>query len=282
MNGRNTIVGLCMLCALLVSAFAAQSASAEIIKGTTTFTCVKNAPPEDLRGEHCLPEGNAPKEYGHVAFAQDTTTQITGTNAKTANDTTTAAVSRLKTTIAGVPLELSATGVSGSGWMENKVAANGEHYAHGKGTITFTGVEVTKPEGRGCKVYTDNEATKTEGEVGVVHTRELTATTQGQEMALKFQPAEGETFANFFVTCEPGKQIPAIEGTWSCNGSVKGTPNGATTGFTHEATTTQNTLKCKGTKSGIDGQLTLIGRHKDSAGTYNPLSNTTVETKIGT
>ncbi|HEX6667084.1 MAG TPA: hypothetical protein VF081_10875 [Solirubrobacterales bacterium] len=281
MNGRRAIVGLCMLCALLTSAFAAQSASA--ITGTTAFTCVKGAKPEDRKGEHCLEIEPliANKEYGHVPIAQDTTTELTGTNEKTEEGTTAASTGRLRLTIAGVPLELGATGVDGSGWMENKVAASGEHYAHGKGTITFTGVKVTKPEGRGCKVFTDSDL-GVKGEEGVVHTRELTATTElqkaGEPHFLNFKAADGGNFANFYVECEEGKKIPAIEGTWSCSGSVKGQPNGATTVFTHATVTTENLLKCKGTKSGIEGKLTLSSRAKGSGGAFTPLAATTVAT----
>jgi len=40
MASRKTIAGLCLLCALGLSAFAAQSASAAVA-GTTAFTCKK-------------------------------------------------------------------------------------------------------------------------------------------------------------------------------------------------------------------------------------------------
>ncbi|HEX6667314.1 MAG TPA: hypothetical protein VF081_12035 [Solirubrobacterales bacterium] len=273
MNARIGIASLCMLCALLSSAFAAQSASA--ITGTTAFTCVQEQ--GTLRGEHCLATGTAWPAFGHVAIPQNDTTETTTTNAKTGPETTTASGLRLKQTIAGVPLELSATGVSGSGWIENKVVASGEkggeHYAHGKGTLTFTGVEVTQPAGRGCKATTDNAAT--EGEVGVVHSKELTAITEGQNW--KFLPAEGNVLASFFVTCEEGKQIPTIEGTWSVTGSVKGAPEGATIKFTHTSTTAEATLRTKGVKAGLEGNLTLSAR-ANGGNLYWPVASTTVTT----
>ncbi|HEX6666546.1 MAG TPA: hypothetical protein VF081_08140 [Solirubrobacterales bacterium] len=279
MNGRRAIVGLCMLCALLVSAFAAQSASA--ITGTTAFTCVKGGGDKSLRGEHCLTTGTAEQNYGHVAITENETTELTGTNAKTESETSTHSIARLRVTIAGVPLELSATGVSGSGWMENKKdSGTGEHYTEGEGTITFTEVKVTKPEGRGCKATTHKEdgSGVEEGTEGIVHTRSLRATTKGQGDFLKFTAADNGNFANFWVTCEEGKKIPAIEGTWSVSGSVKGVPKGATTGFTHTETTTQGTLIAKGNKAGIEGQLTLSGRAKGSTGAYTPLAATTITT----
>ncbi|HEX6666706.1 MAG TPA: hypothetical protein VF081_08950 [Solirubrobacterales bacterium] len=278
MNGRRAIVGLCMLCALLVSAFAAQSASA--ITGTTAFTCSEAAAVKDRVGAHCLNiEGE--KKFGHVAIAENTTTELEGTNANTATNTTTSRIGKLRETIGGVPLELQATGVGGSGTMENKKTAGGEHYAEGSGTITFTGVTVTEPAGRGCKVFTHKEDGSgdpgEEGAEGIVHTLPLKATTEGQGDSLKFTPVVGEKFANFWITCTT--KLAAIEGTWSCTGSVKGVPNGATTEFTHATVTTENTLKCRGSKAGIDGALTLKGKDPKIVGdTFKPIAATTVTT----
>ncbi|HEX6666694.1 MAG TPA: hypothetical protein VF081_08880 [Solirubrobacterales bacterium] len=277
MNGHRTIVGLCILCALLTSALAAPSASA--ITGTTAFTCSEAAETKDRVGEHCLNiEGT--KKFGHIPITANTTTELTTTNDKTANNTTTARIGKLRVTIAGVPLELQVTGASASGWMTNAVnPTTKEHYSHGEGTTTFTGVTVTEPAGRGCKVFTDKEETgpPSEGEVGVVHTRVLKATTEGQGDNLKLEPADGPTksFMNFFITCE--SKIEAIEGTWSCTGSLKGQLNGATIEYTHATVTTENQLKCRGAKAGVDFGTTGKGR-ANSLETYKPLSTTTVTT----
>lgn len=275
MNKRRTIMGLGMLCALLLSAFAAQSASA--ITGTTGFTCVKGGGDKALRGEHCLTTGAAAQEYGHVAIEQDKTTEIIATNGKTASGTTEATKVRLKASVGGTPVELVASELTGQGWVENKVAASGEHYTLTHATITFTEVEVAKPEGRGCKVYTDNEEAKTEGEVGVIHTRELKGTTEAQGDFFKYEAADGGAYANFFLTCEEGKKIPGCEGTLTVTGSVKATPEGTTSNLTHAATTTQGTLFVKGNKAGIDGSLTLSVREK-GGGAYTPVAQTTVTT----
>lgn len=105
----------------------------------------------------------------------------------------------------------------------------------------------------------------------------LTATTEGAGDNLTFKAADGGNFANFWFTCEEGKKIPFIEGTWSCNGSVKGQPEGATTNFTHAPVTTEALLKCKGAKTGIELKMTGSGREKGS-GAYTALSTTTVTT----
>jgi hypothetical protein len=279
MNGRRAIVGLCMLCALVFSAFAAQGAAAAT-KGTTAFTCVKEK--GTLRGEHCLTTGSASPTFGHVAIAENTTTELSATNAKTASETTAAAPKIFKFTLAGVPLELQATGVSATGSATNKKAASGEHYFSGTGTITYTGVTVLKPAGQGCKVTTDEEfpvgsGIFREGAEGVVHTKELKFTTEGQEDFLKFEPASGTVFATFWVTCT-GEGVPeALKGTYTVTGSVKCPTVGATIVCTHEATTALNTLKVKGLKAGLEGSLTVSGR-SGGAGAFTPLSNTTVET----
>ncbi|HEX6666678.1 MAG TPA: hypothetical protein VF081_08800 [Solirubrobacterales bacterium] len=274
MNGRRAIVGLCMLCALLVSAFAAQSASA-VTNGTTAFTCVKGGGDKSLRGEHCLTTGTATKEYGHGIIFQDTTTELTGTNAKTESETTKSRIFKLRTTIGGIGLELQATGASASGWMENRLA-NSVHFIWAAGGLTLTGVTVKEPAGRGCQVFTDKEeAIKTEGEIGVIHSRELRVDTYIWGDAIHIDPLFLGSFANFFITCTT--KLEAIEGTWECTGSVNGVPNGATVDFTHATVTAENTLKCRGAKAAIDGSLTLSGR-ANSGQSYTPLAATTVST----
>jgi hypothetical protein len=275
MNGRRAIVGLCMLCALVFSAFAAQGAAAAT-KGTTAFTCIQD-PFGTLIGAHCLTTGSGEK-YSHVAIAENTTTELKGTNANTASGTTAAAPSILKVTIAGTPLELQATTVTGTGSATNKKAASGEHFVSGTGEIVYTGVTVLKPEGKGCDVYEDNAGV--EGTKGTVKTVKLKATTEGQGDFLKFEPNEGTTFANFFITCTNPEVPEVLKGTWTVTGSLKCPVTGATTVCGHEEITTQNTLKAKGSKAGLSGALTISGRDPltDPATQFRPLSNTTVET----
>jgi hypothetical protein len=274
MTGRRTIVGLWMLCALALSAFAAQSASATT-KGTTAFTCKKTGAGGGFTKSHCKPADAGSGEYSHVAVAENTTTEIKGTNQNTAAETTKATNLILKVTVGGVELELQATGLAGEGWTENrKDPGTGEHYLVDAGMTQFTGVTVQKPAGKGCKVYTDNEGVK--GAEGVVDTAQLSVTSKGQGDFLKFEPTEGSTFARFiFDGCSPA--VPACEGTWEVTGSLKGVPEGATVRFSHTEVTTQNTLKGKGSKAGLEGTVAISSR-MDNTETYTPLSVTTVET----
>jgi hypothetical protein len=278
MTGRRAILGICMLCALIISAVAAQSALA--VSGTTAFTCVKDAA-GTLKGEHCLTGGTG-ENYKHVEIAQDKTTEIQITNAKTANETKEATNKIFKVTIAGVPLELRATGVSGSGSVTNKKdAATGEHYVTGTVEFKYTGVTVAKPEGKGCEVFTDRGPGEPHGTVGEVDVH-ADFTTQGQGDSVKFTPAAstgaGAPFATFNITC--GGLVPALEGTWEITGSVtcKPTaPTGATGHCVHNEITTANTLKSKGSKAGLEGTITVSGR-ANSGEAYKPLSSTTVTT----
>jgi hypothetical protein len=237
MTGRRAIVGLCMLCALVFSAFAAQSASA---KSTTAVTCGKGLGTSDFSDGHCKTNVGAGKgEFGHATFVGKT--NITGTNETTggAKEAT-----KLKSVQAGVTLELQSQTLTGTGTMENKEEA-GEMFAHGTGVITYKEVTVTAPAGKGCKVKTEEVVTK-----------ELTATTKGLENQLNFTPAAGETFAEFTVE---GCSIAALNHVYTAKGSVKGTIEGATTRTTHAGTTEQNTLTLSGQKAGIEGVLAIKG-----------------------
>jgi hypothetical protein len=282
MNGRRAIVGLCMLCALLVSAFAAQSASAVTkVKGTTAFTCKPVTPVDNTVGfskAHCRPEDavSTKATFEHFEIPPNTTTKITGNNKTTGGESE---ATKLVSTAFGATIELSGKVTEGEGWMTNAVEGK-EHYTHGEGTITYKEVSVVKPAN--CIVQTDGPL-KEKGEAGVIHTEPLKATTKGQGDRLKFEPKEGTVFARFWIE---GATCPLKENTFSVSGTVLGTPNGATTNFTEADTTAQNTLKLGANKAGLSGTLTLEGKHpgdkekgKEEDKTYEPLSVTTVETE---
>jgi hypothetical protein len=274
MTRRRAIAGLCMLCALALSATVVQSAGATT-NGTTAFTCVKGA--GTLKGEHCLTTGGAPAEYGHVAIAGNTTTEVIATNSKTSNETKEATNMSLKATVGGVELKLQATGWEGSGWLENAKDATGEHYVRDGGLVKFTGVTVAAPAGKGCNVFTDETATKTKGPEGVITTGPLAGTSLGQGDGLKFSGAEGGPFASFFLECTT--KVPALEGTREITGSVIGKPDGATVAFDETEITLQATLKCGGNKAGFEGRVTIRGKDPIAEDkVFTPISVTTVET----
>jgi hypothetical protein len=280
MNGRRSVIGLCMLFALFLSAFASQSASA-VTKGTTAFTCASTASGAGFSKEHCKPSDavGSGAAFKHVEIPQDTTTEITGSNETTAGATD---ITKFKTVSNGITTELQAKVATGSGWMENKKEGAtdpnpGEHYAVGHGTITYTEATVVAPAGKGCTVWTDIDPL-TMGEQGVVHTEPLKATTTGQGDALKFEPTTGSNFTRFYITgCEGSEALKGLNRTYTLTGSVIGVPDGSTVNFSHVGTTAQNTLKLNGSKAGLEGTVTIKGR-ANSGEAYKPLSATTVET----
>jgi hypothetical protein len=251
MNKGRTVLGLCVAAALLVSAFAAQGASAE----TTEFTCSKEVTTKTWSDAHCTNSSTGTKEYGHVAIPENTTTDAIG------GAGTSKATQRLRATINGINTEIVSTSVSGSGSMKN-TTVGGKMQVIGTGTSTLTNVTVAAPAGKGCKVYTDNGGVK--GEEGVIHTNELKVVTT-EEMGLKTEPASGETFATFFIEgCAGSEALEGLNKTYSITGSVIGVPNGGEGIFEHANTTAQNTLKLNGTiKAGIDGSGTLKARHAE-------------------
>ncbi len=272
MTGRKAIVGLCVLCALMISAVAAQGANAEV-KGTTVFTCKKVTPAVGTVGfkdAHCKEEVSTNAEYEHFAVAPETTTELTGSNGTTGAGSSLAV---LTSTQSGIAEEITAKKVSpgaGTPWVKNRTTGS-EHYYEGEGKLLYTEVEITKPAGKGCKV-----------KGGAVETKQLRATSMAtekdpklnEEMLLKFEPAEGTVFAEFEVeACT----TEALNGLYKVEGSLKATPEGATLSTTGAEVTAQNTLKVRGQKAGIGGSLTISGKDAvDSV--YTPLTVTTVNT----
>jgi hypothetical protein len=219
---RRAVLGLCMLCALAISAVAAQSAFAE-----KAYTCAPGG--STFSDALCTSAGSG---FGHVELTK-AETSITGQGA----------VTKLKSVQSGVTLELQSTELTGTGSMKN----NAGGWAEGTGVITYKGVTVTAPAGKGCSVTG-----------GQVVTNKLAATTEGLTKELKFTPASGETFAEFTVS---GCSISALNHAYTAKGSVKGTTNGGKTEFTHAGTTAQGTLSLSGQKAGIEGTLEIKGEN---------------------
>ena len=279
MHRRKAIVGLCMACALLASAFATQGAAAAT-KGTTAFTCKekKEGGGAGFSKAHCAAAdavGSGAK-FEHVSVAPNTTTEVLGSNETTEGSTQ---PFKLKYTMAGVAFTFNATGVQIAGSLENRLDASGEHYVEGEATLTFTGVTSSNT---GCKVYTD--AGGEVKEAGVIHTEPLTVTTKGQGDHLLFVPkGGGEVIARFW---QKECKVSALDGTDTVRGfGLTSTTDGSTIKFTHNEVTVGGFLGgTAGTSGGggavgIEGSLTIKGRDPSIAeDVYKPISPTTVET----
>jgi hypothetical protein len=265
MNGRRAVIGLCMLCALVVSGLAAQTAAAAPT-GTTAYTCVAGGQSNAKFNSATCNETSVGGGFGHTAIGANDTTELSG-NAVGATElkSTHAGVKlALRTsTIAAAPKELckDAGGVEHLSWMENKISGE-EMFVKGEGCITYSNVEVVEPAGKGCEVTNSK----------MITTNLLKATTQGQGMFLKFEPASGAVFASFTIT---GCSVGSLNTTYNVEGSVKGLPKGTMTQFTETETTTQGTLTLGGQPAGIGGELELKGRVKNTSGAFTPLGVTT-------
>ncbi len=142
MIGRRAAIGLSLLSALLVCAFAAQSASALVVtksNNTTAFTCVKEGGVQDFSGVHCNPAdtvapGNG--EYGHDLIALNTPTEIDMTNSAVTESTKKSEPAVLKGTISLAKVTIECTTVKNNvktSLVENTEPIAGQHTL--KGTI---------------------------------------------------------------------------------------------------------------------------------------------------
>jgi len=256
------VVCAAALCVLTLSAFAASSASA---KGLTAFTCVKGA--GVLNGAHCL--GTSAGEYGHVEIKGGEETTGTATNANTAEETIASRKSILKGSIAGVVAEIHCTEVTGTFTMENKttVPLTGEMYAHGVGSLRYSGCLMTKPKNCQSPV--------------VIPTKELTGTTEGIQTAepphtLLVKSAIAGPLAEIEVI---GCANEELNGIYPVTGSLKAKISGATVTAAHADITTQNALKFGGQKAGLDGAVTLrahkVPKEGETVEETKPLTVTT-------
>src|SRR6201999_3646464 len=160
MIGRKSVIGIAVLCALAFSAFAAANASA----AQKAVTCSSTAVPKTFGDAHCTGGGST---FGHTTIADNTVTTITGTNAKTASNTTLSRLSKLRGQLAGVITEVQCSNVKAHGTLTNKTTPTA--HVEGEGIITYTGCTVTAPKEKGCVVKNRT-----------VITKNLFATTEGR------------------------------------------------------------------------------------------------------
>lgn len=258
MIGRSVAATTCMACALALSAWGAASASAETT-GTTAYTCKSTPGTGNFSDAHCLNKAGL-SNYAHVAIEPGKSTELSGTNANTCEETKGACPMRLKVTLAGSGVELEAKKLSLSGTVENSLAAE-EHRVTGTAALTLEEATVPTP------------AVKCTLKGGQISIKPLKFTSVGSGMAVRFEPNEGTQIGSF--TLEGGACV--LAGEYKLVGTFKGTPTGATIGFTESAVTAEGTLhtgSAFGPVAGIEGQITLSGRSNSSEG-FTPLAMTT-------
>jgi hypothetical protein len=140
MRNRTGLAGLCMLCALIVGALAAQGAAAA---GTTSFTCKAVETGASFSDAHCVTAKFSGFGFNHVEVAAGTTTEAQLTNEKTATLTTASTPIKLVTKKAGLVVEISCTTATGTGTTKN--VAGPPMKLEGQMTFTFSGCTILKP-----------------------------------------------------------------------------------------------------------------------------------------
>ncbi len=269
MIGHRAVIGLALLSALLVCAFAAQSASAAFVPAvnTTAFTCVPGGGKLDFKDAHCdekVPDGTG--SFGHVLIPAGETT-ISITNAKTANATTTAEPAVLKMVLGGVASEITATTLTGEGFILNEEipAGSKNHQVTGTVTTKYTGITINKPANCTTKEIVIKAFFKGVEKGGP----------EANTMGLEFTPdPAGTPFAIIPFAGEKcalkGKNLE-ITGTMIATGTPnpKEKHSGATLVFTNEMT--KETLKVGEGAAEFSAKKTIT-----MAGGGNPISLTTV------
>jgi hypothetical protein len=255
MIGRRTVVGLSLLCALMFSAIAVQSASAAKAINTTAFTCVAKAG-GGFADAHC--DSGVGGNFGHEPIAVGTTTETEATNEAGKNAV-------LKGELGGVKMEITCETVKDEkGTVTNTEPAAKSHQVSGSATVNFTKCTVNKP----------NKCTVKEPISTNVNFEGVEGLGAGKnEMGLEFKPQAGEIFTT--ITLEgaecalKGKPLE-VKGTAVATGAPAPTEKhaGCTLNFTNAMT--KETLSIGG-KAAEFSSITTVKRKGG-----NPIALTTV------
>jgi hypothetical protein len=253
MIGRRTVVGLSLLCALMVSALAVQSASAASAVNTTATTCKKVEVPKTgaFDDEHCNIENASGKgEYIHGTPWKGTT------ETEASNEAGKNAV--LKGELGGVKMEITCTSVTDEkGTLTNQEVGK-EHKLSGSTTVNFAGVcTVAKPAKCTVKTPITTKAVF-EGVEGLGAGK--------NEMGVEFKPSAGEIFTT--ITLEgaecalKGKPLE-VKGTAIGTGAPAATAKqaGSTLVFTNAMT--KETLSIGGKAAEFESTTTVRMKGKE-------------------
>lgn len=263
-TARRTIFGLYLLGALIVSALAAQAASAA---SQTAVECTSTGTPlnsDRFSDTHCKAKGTG-QPFFHAATPLNVATPSEGTNLTTGGSSEPAI---LKANISGVTFSIEFTEVTllNGVTIENK-EVGGEMYVEGLTTaIHLANATMTSPS-TSCIVsgVPPGGGTPTPG---TILTQPIRATTKGQPLGIvRFEPQTNNLLAEFTVS---GASCPAgLQGSYPINGTVTSSKTeGATIPFEHSAVTLTKTLRLKnpitGPVAGLEGRITI---KKESNGT---------------
>ena len=262
MIGRRTTVGLSLLCALLFSAIAVQSASAVKAVNTTAVTCVEGGVTKDFSDAHCdtkVPAGTG--KFSHEAIPNDTTTEITTDNTTTGGATDPAV---LKGKAFGVASEITCNKVAsqaGKAFFHNiEHAATKQHTVTGTLISSFTECSVQKPLKCDVKepIVVEAEGEAVEG---------LESGGKKETMGFQVKAKAGKPFAaityinNGAEKCALNGKIVNVTGSAIATGTPEPSKankhSGATGTYDHTKITENKELLLGGEAAGLDLTTTV-------------------------
>jgi hypothetical protein len=259
MNGRRTLVGLALLSALALTAFAAPSV-AQAGTGTTAFTCVAANPAGtgDWLDEHCSEPAGGTGNWEHEVIPVGQKTKIHSNSVLGKTIT-------LSGTIATVKAKITCTGATGTGFLTNEEPSAGNHTLTGSATnISYTGCDMDVGK-------TEVTCSLVGGTVSVSAVKAMDVeNAHGFGMGIKFEPEKGNVFASF----ETGSDCGSLANqSFSITGSALGVPHGATLQFTEAST--KPTLSLGGNAASFEDTYTLRMINEATGALENPISVTT-------
>lgn len=142
---RVSVAGLLLLTALLVSAFAAQSASAAKSVNTTAVTCVTEPSAKgDFSDAHCDSSSPEKGNFAHSLIPLGTTTEIDATNEKVTEETKKSepAVLKGKIALAKVTIECAVVKNLPEKSLLHNVETEGKHTVTGEVAVEYRSCEV--------------------------------------------------------------------------------------------------------------------------------------------
>jgi hypothetical protein len=261
MTSRRTISGICLLCALIASALAAQAASAV---SQTAVECTSTGTPlnsDRFADAHCkTKEAGKPNFHAATPFATKTATE--GTNITTGVAWEPAV---LKSFIMGTDITIEAQVVTFAKkfTLENN-EAGGEMYAEGLSQELHIANVTTPIPNCGVAGMPPGGGADTPG---TIQSWPIRATTKGQpEGVVKFEPQTGNQLAEFTFT---GASCGLAGVPWPVYGSITSDKTeGATIPFSHSTVTGTKSLRLKNPTTGpVAGLTARVTIKKESDGT---------------
>jgi hypothetical protein len=220
MTGRATTAILVLLCALMLGAIGASTATA---KGTTAFTCVTSeAGGAGFSDEHCTQAVGTGAKFEHVAIANKKVTKVVGTNTATQNETKESTNGVLSGTLGGLATEIVCTTMNLKGLIENNEAFGVMRVFATQAAMKFQGCKVPKPANAEGK-----ERCKVSGEEFEAPALGAMPFEEGEEMGLQFS-SETSRWTEILFEEGPGGKCPVAGKAVPLEGAENAVASGAT------------------------------------------------------